>query len=360
MPRAELNDLQRRLDAYERALNDAVPDASRRQELVQRFVVSSPASSASPGSMATANPAPSPGFDQQTSAAGSLKTEPMDEEQMPLEGRLLNDTAGTAHFFGETSEAAFLDHLKELLGGIVAEEEPHAVLGTRSHFLSSIGCLSTADSQPLHDLEVEPLWLPAPRTLHSMLTELRHFIQDGNGEWPSGGIFWWGDLSSQPPLSSSPTAAATTEGRGELLVLKAHRPLAFYQAALAFLCQSTTPRGRGSPSDPLPSEAPYSRAMALLGNPLEVAQCYSGDASTLALLGLYMLETNRVEGAHAYVSAAMRVCAACGMHRGSVDEASKRVFWTVYVLDRWISCLVGRPHSIEDAAIRLPLPVDTP
>jgi hypothetical protein len=36
------------------------------------------------------------------------------------------------------------------------------------------------------------------------------------------------------------------------------------------------------------------------------------------------------------------------------------VFWTLYILDRWISVLMGRPPSISDESIRLPLPVFDP
>lgn len=49
-----------------------------------------------------------------------------------------------------------------------------------------------------------------------------------------------------------------------------------------------------------------------------------------------------------------------GAHRGWVDERGKRVFWTLYILDRWLSCLMGRPPTILDDAIRLPLPCDVP
>ncbi|KAK8919865.1 putative transcriptional regulatory protein [Metarhizium anisopliae] len=47
-----------------------------------------------------------------------------------------------------------------------------------------------------------------------------------------------------------------------------------------------------------------------------------------------------------------------GAHRGWVDERGKRVFWSVYCLDRWLSCLTGRPPTITDEAIQLPLPAD--
>jgi hypothetical protein len=45
-----------------------------------------------------------------------------------------------------------------------------------------------------------------------------------------------------------------------------------------------------------------------------------------------------------------------GAFRSCVDEATTRVIWTLYILDRWLSVLMGRPATIADEAIRLPLP----
>jgi len=42
------------------------------------------------------------------------------------------------------------------------------------------------------------------------------------------------------------------------------------------------------------------------------------------------------------------------------DEANVRRIWTLYILDRWLSALMGRPPTIADDAIRLPLPSDMP
>jgi hypothetical protein len=42
------------------------------------------------------------------------------------------------------------------------------------------------------------------------------------------------------------------------------------------------------------------------------------------------------------------------------DEAFNRTIWTLYILDRWLSVLMGRPPAIADEAIRLPLPSDCP
>jgi hypothetical protein len=47
-----------------------------------------------------------------------------------------------------------------------------------------------------------------------------------------------------------------------------------------------------------------------------------------------------------------------GAFKTFVDEKTTRVMWTLYVLDRWLAVLMGRPPTITDEAIQLPLPSD--
>jgi hypothetical protein len=98
----------------------------------------------------------------------------------------------------------------------------------------------------------------------------------------------------------------------------------------------------------------------LLGNPLEIKRRTIGDVASLAMMSFYLVETNRPDAAYMYVTAAMHISIMLGAHRGWVDERGKRVFWSVYCLDRWLSCLTGRPPTITDEAIQLPLPADDP
>ena len=376
LSRSDLDDLRLKLDAYERALSETVPDPARRQELLQQFV-SSPASSTSAGgpfpSTTTLQATPS-SSSQAGEATPPFKTEPPDDEQQQqqqplMEERLLRDGNGRRRVFGETSEAAFLDHLKEFAATALPlapsspqQQQQHD--GGGRAFASTMGRFRSSDAQPLHSLDVDPLWLPPPETLSAMLVELRYLIQDGNGAWPSGGIHYWGDLSSvaaAQPSSSSHALDADGDDEPEP-VLPSHH-LAFYQAALAVLCQSTVsrPATAATLASPHPSEASLARAAELLGDcPLDPSRCTAGDAATLALLAWYHLERNRREAAGVYAALAARVAVMHGAHRGWVGEAGKRVFWTVYVLDRWLSCLMGRPPNIADDAIRLSLPADVP
>lgn len=59
-----------------------------------------------------------------------------------------------------------------------------------------------------------------------------------------------------------------------------------------------------------------------------------------------------------YVSLAIHIAIIHGAFRGFIDEQSTRKFWTLYILDRWLSVLMGRPPTIADEAVRLPLPSD--
>jgi hypothetical protein len=133
--------------------------------------------------------------------------------------------------------------------------------------------------------------------------------------------------------------------------------LAFYHAAFAVACQATK-----SPQQPdlHEGEAHFKSAKLLLGNPLDVMGYTLTDVSTMALMAFYLIEMNRRDAACVYVSMAIQIAIRHGMFRGWVDEQAKRVSWTLYTLDRWLSCLMGRAPVVHEKAIRLALPTETP
>ncbi|KAH7130011.1 hypothetical protein B0J13DRAFT_627143 [Dactylonectria estremocensis] len=277
-----------------------------------------------------------------------------EDEQASTEGRLLHDPDGHARFLGETSGATFLDYLKEFMSTVFHLAYRDLQPGVEgSAFLSSLGRYQTYDSRRLHERDVDPLWLPQRHEMQLMLSESRFFIQDGNGNWPSGGIYWWGDLSSVPSLppidpNSHPVARENC------------RHLAFYHTVFAVASQASKTPAQRPPLPPNVSEYYFSRACLLLGNPLDITRFTINDVTTLALMGFYLIEMNRRDAAYMCVSNAMHISIMHGTHRGWVDESGTRIFWTLYVLDRWLSCLMGRPPTIMDDAIRLPLPCDAP
>ncbi|QLI66493.1 uncharacterized protein G6M90_00g035230 [Metarhizium brunneum] len=352
VPRAELDDLRKKVEVYEKALHDAVADPTRRQELLHHAASPDSSSPTSPFASTVQSAAGLANtVHSQPSGTNSIKTEPADDDAVLSPGRLLQDADGMGRYMGETAGATFLDHLKELMGAALPtspQDRPARV--DQNSFLSSLGNYTVDDQRPLNHA-VNPLWLPPDSTIGVVLSELRHFIQDGGGQWPSGGIYWWGDLGTIPvraPVSPSPD-----------MDLSAYRHLAFYHAALAVACQSTTTQPPpSSDSHPSLSEPYYARAAMLLGNPLEIKRRTIGDVASLAMMSFYLVETNRPDAAYMYVTAAMHISIMLGAHRGWVDERGKRVFWSVYCLDRWLSCLTGRPPTITDEAIQLPLPAD--
>lgn len=217
--------------------------------------------------------------------------------------------------------------------------------------LSSIGTCYTTDIKPAPFLEVDPLRLPPQSTISTILAVLRTFLQDGSnkpeGSLPSGGIFWWGDLRSVP-------APPQVTGQVELDTRNARR-LAFYNTALAVACQIVSTRPATQPDH---SQVFFSRATLLMGNALDMSRCSVGGVSVLTLMAYYLLETDRREAAAHYVGLAVRMSMSLGLHRGCGDERGKRIFWTLYLMDRWLSYLLGRPANLPDEAIQLPLPAE--
>lgn len=86
----------------------------------------------------------------------------------------------------------------------------------------------------------------------------------------------------------------------------------------------------------------------------------------MTLLVIYHLRSASSQGIWYMIGLAMRIAIDLGLHR-KANEASldpftaqirRRLFWTVYYLERVISMSLGRPFSIADRHIDLPLPLD--
>ena len=338
----ELKSLKRRVEALDRILQDVVPDAEKRRELINNQSNSTSAMDSPSSSTPSLSQPLSP-----VKTEATTTTEDDTPGSPTIEGQLLHDHIGTARYHGESSHVVFVDDLKAFLRSLLPVNE--------AGFLpTNIGRCSSSDSKPLPAPDPNPLWLPPPSTTRTMLKVLRSFIQDGTDEkpWASGGMFWWGNLTFVPTIPSS-SGHVETDTRSA-------RRLAFYQTALAAACKiaSTKPPTYGLDSDR--SEPFFARASTLLGNPLDVCRCSIGEVSVLSLMAYYLLEADRPEAASLYIGLAARISMAQGAHRGCVDEKGKRVFWTLYVLDRWVSALLGRHPAISDESVLLSLPQDTP
>ncbi|KAK1759988.1 fungal-specific transcription factor domain-containing protein [Echria macrotheca] len=258
-------------------------------------------------------------------------------------GKMLVDGDGTYRFHGNTSGATFLDTIKDFVSTSAALLSEENTL-----YFQTVGSYQTLDSRPMilpPDQEVDPLDVPPPAQAVTMLNDVRRALTDGNGSYLCGGILYWplGDLDS----------VLASIGRGQ-----SPRQLALFHAAFAY---ATLLKGSGSQSrvEGQCGEMFYARARKLLGNPLDVHLYSMKDVPALTLLALYHIEGNRRDSASAFLSAAMNICRMHGVERGSsADPIEQRSFWTLYILDRWLSCLMGRIPSIWDEAIKLPLPRD--
>jgi len=90
----------------------------------------------------------------------------------------------------------------------------------------------------------------------------------------------------------------------------------------------------------------------------------------MVLLVLYHLRSASNHGIWYMIGLAMRTCIDLGLHRRGRDEGKKtrdqhgrielemrrRLFWTIYVLERVIAISLGRPFSIPDRQIDVDLP----
>ncbi|BAE65318.1 unnamed protein product [Aspergillus oryzae RIB40] len=86
----------------------------------------------------------------------------------------------------------------------------------------------------------------------------------------------------------------------------------------------------------------------------------------MTLLVVYHLRSASSQGVWYMIGLAMRTAIDLGLHRKanevSLDlftaQLRRRLFWTVYYLERVVSMSLGRPFSIADRNIDLPLPLD--
>ncbi|KAM7184313.1 Fungal specific transcription factor domain containing protein [Naviculisporaceae sp. PSN 640] len=267
------------------------------------------------------------------------------------QGKLLTDTDGTERYLGETSGAMYLERCKEFITPIypILRRSGNSNISRSSSFLASRGRYQTSDSQLMNLPTVDPLWLPPQDDRQKMLAEISTYFQDGNGRFGSGGIFFWPwkDVATINPNRSSPPVSK-----------KSNRHLALYHVAFAL---ASLLKGQ-------PSEAHFSRAWYLVGNPLDIPLVTFDDVAALGLMALYLFEINRRDAAWMYIRNAVDLSIMLGAHRSNDNstfpaeekERRRRTFWTVYILDRWLSILVGRPSSVSREAFTLPLPEEMP
>ena len=240
-------------------------------------------------------------------------------------GRLLQDLDGTTRYLGESSGATFLDSLKEFIATLFplafADFET-SLRSPEATFVGSLGFYQTHDSRPLISTPVDAFSIPSFTQISLMLVNLRHVAQDGNGDFLSGGIYYWTDFDQ--------LLRDSKHFLGQNMESDTPSRLATLQAALAvssLICPLT------DSGSSLSSQSCLAKAKTLLGNALDSSSIF--DVEVLGLIALYLMEMNRRDSAYMHLCVAAHVLIMNGVHRGwQVDEAGKRLFWTIYTLER--------------------------
>ncbi|PWN53884.1 hypothetical protein IE53DRAFT_84818 [Violaceomyces palustris] len=242
-------------------------------------------------------------------------------------------------YMGDTSGAAFYDRLSLILHSRLPKLFFQSPVPLHTHH--------TWDSKPLPTPREDTTGLP-PMHLARHLVSL-FFLNCGD-------FFFWTD---------SMTFIEDVEARYRDAIHTAvdKNWLGLFNAILAI---GALHAGNNSEEE---KEAPGSQYMARCKAFLADV-CDVGDlvrVQTLALLALFMLSTHRREAAYNYVGLAMRMSLALGLHlnvQGMTslkdpiqdEETRRRVFWSVYCLDRLISLTLGRPVQLRDSAIATSMP----
>ena len=121
----------------------------------------------------------------------------------------------------------------------------------------------------------------------------------------------------------------------------------------------------------------FTSALRLLPDPHEEGSILC--VETLALTGYFMQNLNRRDAAFLYIGMALRMAISLGLHQevnafpanstpfgvspvldDSVRERRRRVWWSIYSLDRIVSVKSGNPLTIQDEDIGVALPSRLP
>ncbi|KAK8045638.1 fungal specific transcription factor domain-containing protein [Apiospora rasikravindrae] len=352
VPRSEWDELVAKCARLERCLEQAVPDETQRRQLLGCASAStSPWAAGVAPSSHHCDDATCPGEEQASEC-------PLSSSQQEVRDST-DDDGSARRYLGPTSATTFLGHVKEFMANVFTSGwSVDGLPPDTMTLLDSVGRFQTHNSQrpprsPPH--QTRPIrGLPPKEELNPMVMELRQFIQGvaqvGNSSG-GGGIFHWGilnpsmlelDLLDTLPDDGTPKA----------------RRLAFIYASLAVACSLEHPLSCINMSKAYNRrDAFFERAKSLMGDLLDTATCPWLDLPLLAMLTVYLIEANQTDAACMYVSLGMRLAIMKGVHQGCVrDEYEKRAFWTVYVLDRRLCALTGRPPTLSDESIHLALP----
>ncbi|KAK0369365.1 hypothetical protein CLIM01_13277 [Colletotrichum limetticola] len=124
----------------------------------------------------------------------------------------------------------------------------------------------------------------------------------------------------------------------------------------------------GNPNQTPPGSGLVTRALELLPDVHGLYQDPVLSVEILCGLALYLQSVDHRNSAYTYIGQAFRIAISQGLHREPLrnqlnDSEANRlrcVWWTLYILDRKMSSLMGAPNSIQDSDITIQLPRSDP
>ncbi|KAH8815977.1 fungal-specific transcription factor domain-containing protein [Xylogone sp. PMI_703] len=335
IPEETYVELQERCMTLQRCLEDAVPSETKRNELLSKWT------------NAPGIPADSP---------VTTASQDYEDQETAWKGRILQDPDGYVRYMGEPSGAAFMDRLREFVSTIFPLLSDRTGIPTvENMFTSLLGRYHTHDSKPLILPDVDLFYLPPHDELARLFSVFQFYAQNEAAS-ASGGIYYWSDLSE---LESY---ALRYEQISELNSNDS-RMLANLNIIMALACQFDPTL---APSwEAHPGLTYFARAKLLLISPIEDSNLIN--MRILGLMGQYLLGIYRRDAAYLYIGLAGRTAIIYGLHKGymiddqgETGEKNKRQFWNTYIIDRWLSCLMGRPPMIPEEAVDVRMPTDFP
>ncbi|KAM0279868.1 hypothetical protein ACHAO9_011494 [Fusarium lateritium] len=123
---------------------------------------------------------------------------------------------------------------------------------------------------------------------------------------------------------------------------------------------------RGMSKAGLPGGDYFMRAMELFPNANDLYQDPILSIEVCCGIALYLQAVDHRNSAYLYLGMALRIALSQGLHRdivsGVLDDPEvtryRNTWWTLYILDRKLSSLMGAPCSIHDSDISVPIPRD--
>ncbi|KAJ0124599.1 hypothetical protein J7T55_005938 [Diaporthe amygdali] len=124
----------------------------------------------------------------------------------------------------------------------------------------------------------------------------------------------------------------------------------------------------GAPGQSPPGSGLFSRALELLPDNQGLYQDPILSMEILCCLALYLQSVDHRNSAFTYIGQAFRIALTQGLHcepsEGLLSETEANrlrcIWWTIYILDRKLSSLMGAPSSIQDSDITVTLPLSEP